>query len=139
MLLERDIQPEDPRYGYFIGLQPIENIKHLFWQCETSKMVIQTFFKWILNLNWLRGQEEIEELDFMLGFTITSKILLSFDLIWKHFVKFYIYKCRQRKAIPSFPSAKFEFEGVMDRKKYIDWNSLRFRLQGIYADKYDWI
>jgi hypothetical protein len=56
-------------------------------------------------------------------------LITKADLLWKGFVKFFIYKCRTQHKIPRFPAAKFEFEGMMKRHcmRNIHWYMLNVR------------
>ena len=116
-----NIPEDDARYLYLIRIQPMESVEHLFWECSISQDVIQKFFRWMVGLNWLRGNEVIQRDVFFLGINAESKKLCKFDLIWKHFVKFFLYKCRTRKKIPTFPSLKYEFEGITTRTSNQKW------------------
>ena len=60
------------------------------------------------------GGEEIGRSSFMMGIMHENKKLVSADLIWKHFLKFFIYKNRAMKKIPKFPSLRYELEGMLE-------------------------
>jgi len=113
-LNERGIGEGMPEFGYYLNLLPAENSDHLFWECEFSQTLIQRCYRWIKGEDWLYGNEEIEKYEFLIGIDDEKRSIVKADLIWKHFVRFFIYNCRKRRKIPHFPSLKFELEGLFN-------------------------
>jgi len=102
----------DAEYDYLLNIQPIETISHLFWDCTHVQDIIHKFYRWIRNLDWYRGNDQIDKKGFFIGINHEFKGVVTADLIWKHYVKFYIYQCRARKKLPTFASLRYEFEGM---------------------------
>jgi len=113
-LRERGILMEMPEYNYYMNLLPVENVDHLFWECNTTSLVIQQCYRWVRGFDWYNGNEEIEKYEFLIGMESEEKSIVKVDLIWKHFVRFFIYKCKKSKRIPYFPSLKFELGGLFE-------------------------
>ena len=112
-LANRGILEESPEYAYYLNLQPVETVNHIFWECEQVQLLIQRSYRWILGLDWYRGNEEIQKNSFLMGILHPNRGLCQTDLIWKHYVKFFIINCKYKNRIPKFPSFRYEFEGVM--------------------------
>ena len=130
----RGIQPDDAEYDYYLQLQPVETVHHLFWECESVNTVIQKCYRWIRGFDWYRGHEEINKDSFFMGISNNYKNICQTDLIWKHFVKFYIYWCRNCKKKPSFVALKFELEGLFGLKKMAKFRRELMRINLIYDD-----
>jgi len=113
-LRERGILMDMPEYNYYMNLLPVENVDHLFWECTTTSLVIQQCYRWVRGFDWYNGNEEIEKYEFLIGMESEEKSIVKVDLIWKHFVRFFIYKCKKSKRIPYFPSLKFELDGLFE-------------------------
>ena len=111
-LLNRGIAEERPEFQYYMNLLPVESTDHLFWECEVSQTVIQRCYRWIKGDDWLNSYEEIEKYEFLIGMENEKRSIVKVDLIWTHFVRFFIYKCKNRKKIANFPSLKFELDGL---------------------------
>jgi len=110
-LYVRGITVDMPEYPYYMNLQPVESVDHLFWECPTSNLVIQQCYRWIRGFDWYNGIEEMDKFEFLIGIDNVKKSIVKVDLIWKHFVRYFIYKCKIAKRIPHFPSLKHELEG----------------------------
>ena len=54
----------------------------------------------------------IEKFEFLIGMEHERKKLVKADLIWKHFVRYFIFRCKKGRRLPYFPSLKFELEGL---------------------------
>jgi len=111
-LTRRGIAEGDAEYEYYLNIQPTETVTHLFWDCIHVQDLIQKFYRWIRNLDWYRGNAQIDKKSFFIGKQHEFKGLVIADLIWKHYAKYYIYQCRSRKKIPTFASLRYEFEGI---------------------------
>jgi hypothetical protein len=90
---------------------PSESVPHLFWECEHVINVIQRCYRWIRGLDWYRGREMIDKTTFFMGISHEWTSLSQTDLLWKHYVKFFIYSCRLRRKMPTFPSLRYEMDG----------------------------
>ena len=49
-LTRRGIAEGDAEYEYYLNIQPIETVTHLFWDCIHVQDLIQKFYRWIRNL-----------------------------------------------------------------------------------------
>jgi len=87
-------------------------VEHLFWECDHSKVVIQRCYRWIRSFDWYNGNNMIDHKSFFIGIDNPNRKIVKVDLIWKHFARFYLYRCRNKRKIPNFPSLKFEIEGL---------------------------
>jgi len=112
-LQERGITENMPEYDYYLQLLPVETTDHLFWECEHSTIVIQRCFRWIRGFDWYNGNNTIDKKSFLIGVEDNNKFLVIVDLIWKHFTRYYLYRCRKNRKIPTFPSLKYELEGLL--------------------------
>jgi len=132
-LVERGFGENDAEFVYYLGLLPNETVSHLFWECEPAQTVVQRAYRWLRGMDWYRGVEEIQKTNFMMGtYSDNNKKLSRVDLIWKHFVKFYIYKCRITRKLPMFPSLKFELEGLFSNRGMYKMRSLIVRINELY-------
>jgi hypothetical protein len=109
-LNDQNIDENDVRYVYYINLLPVETVDHLFWDCEASQKIIQCCYRWVRGMDWYRGVEVVTKPQFFIGMDNNWRALVQVDLIWKHYVKFFIYKCRMSKRIPTFPNLKSDLE-----------------------------
>jgi hypothetical protein len=116
-LEERGINNERPEYQYYLDLQPRENVDHIFWDCEHVQNIIQKAYRWMRNMDWMRGNETISKESFFIGIWHQWSKVVTVDLIWKHFIKYYLYLQRLRHKLPTFASLKFEMEGLFLNKK----------------------
>jgi len=72
-------------------------------------------------MDWYNGLETIEKNQFLIGIDSWRKKFTLVDLIWKHYARFFLFNCRQRKKIPYFPSLKFELEGLFNNPGMYRW------------------
>jgi len=133
-LRERGIGNERPEYQYYLNLLPVENINHIFWECEHVSRCIQECYRWIRGFDWYRGNETMARKEFFLGRERENvgKNLVLCDILWKHFVKYFIYNCRSQRKLPMFPSLKFELEGLFSGYKMLELRTLLLRLNELY-------
>jgi len=125
----RGINRDQPEYEYYLNLLPVETVKHLFWECEAVQGIIQKVNRWICG----RAQDEGDLLSytsFMMGDMKDRKGDVKCDLIWKHFVKYYLYRCRLRVSLPSYGSLIYELLGLGRNTRRLDWEGYRIRLLG---------
>jgi hypothetical protein len=127
-LRDRGIGDDRPEYPYYLGLLNSETINHIFWECDWSKKVINTCFRWMTGRDWYRGEETVNKEDFMIGTMHPTQGLIKCDVLWKTFVKYYIYKCRYRRIIPQFCQLRYEMEQVFLRTKLECWDQYRARI-----------
>jgi len=64
----------------------------------------------------------------MMGDMKDRKGDVKYDLIWKHFVKYYFYWCRIRVSLPSYGSLIYELLGLGRNTRKLDWEGYRIRL-----------
>ncbi len=131
-LTRRGIIEGDPEFDYYLALQPVETVPHLFWDCIHVQEVIHKFYRWIMDLDWYHGNAQIDKKSFFLGLEHDYKGVVVADLIWKHYVKFYIYQCRSRKKIPTFASLRYEFEGITTSPSFNNIRAHLLMLNHIY-------
>jgi len=131
-LEERGIAVGMPEYGYYLNLLPVESVDHFFWSCETSNDIIQKCYRWVRGFDWYNGNERIEKNTFLIGIESWYKKLVTTDLIWKHYLRFFLYICRARKKIPYFPSLKFELESLFKNPGMYQWLRQMVQLNNIY-------
>ena len=62
------------------------------------------------------GGDLIGENSFLLGVMHENKKLRETDLLWKQFVKYFVYKSKLNMKIPTFPALKYEMEGFFGKK-----------------------
>jgi hypothetical protein len=113
---QRNINADQIEYNYYLNLQPSESVSHIFWECESVQHVIQKFYRWIRNLDWLNGNETVAKDSFFAGNFSNFPNITNMDIVWKHFAKFFIFQCRHKKKLPTFPALKYEFEGIISRR-----------------------
>jgi hypothetical protein len=85
-----------------------ENVNHLFWEYNNVKTVIKKFFNDIAQENNLNVNRE----KFFGGWRSISIKRTQVFLIIVHFVKYYIYICRNRKKMPTVAGLTYEFAGL---------------------------
>jgi len=119
----RGIGEDNIEFMYYLNLQPVETTSHLFWECTHVQEIIQRFYRWVRGLDWYRGNEVIEKSSFFLGVPHEFKGIVTADLTWKHYVKYYIFQCRLRKKLPTFASLKYEFGGIVSPPSMRDISS----------------
>jgi hypothetical protein len=83
-------------------------VNHLFWECNNVKTVITKFFNDIAQENNLNIDKE----KFFGGWNSISVKRTKALLIIVHFVKYYIYICRNRKKMPTVAGLTYEFAGL---------------------------
>jgi len=84
-------------------------------------------------MDWYRGLETVQKNDFMMGtYSNLNKQLSKVDLVWKHFIKFFIYKCRISRKLPMFPSLKFELEGMFNSTGMHKMRNLIIQINNLY-------
>jgi len=103
----------DVEFDYYLRLLPAETVSHIFWECPHVHEIIQKFYRLVRGLDWYRGNEVIDKKCFFLGIGSEFKGIVEVDLIWKHYVKFFLFQCKLRKKMPTFASLRYEFEGIM--------------------------
>ena len=120
----RGINQDRPEYEYYLGLLPAETVDHLFWECEHVQGIIQKTYRWVMGAEEGRVmlQPAVKE-NFMRGKGMEAKKHTICDLVWKHFVKFFIYQCRIRRKIPNFGSLVYELKGLGHRTRSLGWTS----------------
>ena len=122
-------------------------IRNLTTTCHSNQLklfhiyfgIVSTFRKLFTNFtdgSWIwtgtHGIAQIDKKSFFLGLEHNYKGVVVADLIWKHYVKFYIYQCRLRKKIPTFPSLRYEFEGITTSPSFNNIRANLLMLNHIY-------
>ncbi len=126
-----------PEYDYYLNLLPEETVKHLFWECEWVSEMVQKVYRWMRGVELGRLDININMAydDFMVGVWFKSKNSTTCDLVWKHYVKYYIYWCRQRVILPSYGFLKHELIGVGLTTRKIIWKENSTRLRNIQGER----
>jgi exonuclease III len=119
----RGINQERPEYEYYLGLLPVETVDHLFWSCEHVQGVIQKTYRWIIGAEEGDRMEPLVKETFMRGCNMEAKKHTVCDLVWKHYVKFFIYRCRQKRKVPIYGSLIYELKGLDYRTRNLGWAS----------------
>jgi hypothetical protein len=86
----------------------MENVNHLFWECNSVKLVIKKFLNDIAQEN----NRNIDKPKFFGGWNSISIKRTKVLLIVIHFVKYYMYICRNRKKMPTVVGLAYEFAGL---------------------------
>ena len=124
-LEDRGIGEDRPEFQYYLGLVEAETVEHLFWECGFVQGLIQQCVKWLCNDN----EKAIGRDSFMLGCLADKKMITVCDVVWKHYVKFFVYKSRKRKVIPRFGNLRYEMEGFGGTTGKLGWMEYRFWLR----------
>ena len=128
------VTEDRPEYNYYLNLKPTETLKHLFWECNWVQNVIQMCYRWIRGFDWYRGLETIDFNNFMLGVQSNYKSIVQSDLLWKHYIKFYIYMCRMRRVRPLFSNLKYELTGILEQRNMAHFYREIRNINIIYTD-----
>jgi len=131
-LADRHIGVDRPEFRHYLDLLPIETVEHLFWDCELSNIVIQRCYRWIRGYDWYYGDETISKASFLIGIENHNKKIVMVDLIWKYFVRYFLYCCRIKKKIPQFPALKYELEGLFKNPGMKQWLQNIQKINEIY-------
>lgn len=119
---ERGIGEDRPEFQYYLGLIESETLNHLFGECGAVQCLIKQCVKWLSNDN----EREIGKESFMMGCLAETRKITMCDVVCKHYVKLFIYKCRQRRVIPRFGNLRYEMEGFGENTSKMGW--LEYRL-----------
>ncbi len=93
-----------------------ETTSHIFWDCRRVRDAVTKVINYICNT---RGRA-IEKGKYMSGWEATSKRDSELILLVIHIIKFGIYKCKNRRVIPTFSSLRYEVEefiGAISKKQ----------------------
>ena len=131
-LADRGIGINRPEYQYYLNMLPPESVEHLFWQCDISFNLIQKCYRWIRGMDWYNGIETIDREKFLIGIDNMQRSITMVDLIWKYYVRFFLYGCRVRKKIPHFPSLKYELECLFKNPGMYRWFICIQQINNIY-------
>jgi len=131
-LTEQNIGENRPEFQYYIGLLQKETTSHIFWECELVQPLIQKSYRYMRGLDWIRGQETIGKKCFLTGINNVDKKLVEADVLWKHYLKFYIYKSRIQKKIPMFPSFRYEFENLLGAMNMVNIKIKMLQVNSLY-------
>jgi hypothetical protein len=123
-----------PEFQYYINLQPSETTDHLFWDCQGVQVLIQQSYRWIRGLDWLRGNEVTTKDIFFQGINNTWTSLSYTDLIWKHFVKYFIYIHKHMHKLPTFPNLKYELEGLFSTRRMALYSRTILNINVLYIN-----
>jgi hypothetical protein len=111
-LNNRNIGPDRPEYEYFINLTPAENVNHLFWECEHVHPIINAFFTQIttpLEPVFGRIDQNLNRNLYFEGRELESPNQERAELIFLHFIKYYIYRCRFKRKLPMLNELREEY------------------------------
>jgi len=125
----RGVNQERPEYEYYLGLLPVETVDHIFWDCEHVQGLIQRTYRWILGVGDGVMLQPAVKKNFMMGCSMEANKHTLCDIVWKHFVKFFIYQCRLRQKFPTFGSLIYELKGLDYRTRSLGWASYIMQLR----------
>jgi len=129
-LSARGIGIDRPEYEYFLGILPVETSHHIFWDCEHVQDLIQKTYRWVKGAGMAEnGFQALMKEKFFMGEKFVENKHTICDLVWKHYIKFFIYQCRTLNRIPSFGSLKFELEGIVGITKSLGWESYLLKIR----------
>ena len=126
----RNLDDNDPEYEYYLNLQPTETVDHLFWDCPHTREVIQRAYRWVIGGDWYRGREVIDKIEFMIGQIRSCKRNTVCDLVWKLYVKYFIYRCRKQNKLPRFGNLINELMNLATNTKKYKWDLYTIEVQG---------
>ncbi len=86
-----------------------ETTNHLLWDCTSVNGLVRGFFNSIANENNLNVDKD----KYMGGWKVDSTLRTKIILILVHFVKYYIYTCRNRRTIPSTMGLMYDYGGLL--------------------------
>jgi hypothetical protein len=130
-LRTRGIGEDRAEYNYYLNLQPIETVSHLFWECDHVQPLIQQIYRWVFGMDWALGNEVIGRDDFFQGNVRSSIEFTKCDIIWKHFVKYQIYMKRLCRKMPTFGDLLHEMMGLREITKKYNWGGY---VVGVFGD-----
>ncbi len=95
-LTDRGLNIEDMEYQAEIVRVPREDTTHLFWECGKSSTLINGMVQSLLGQQWGR-RIVVNKRKFMGGWEGASKRDTNVTLFIVHFIKYFIFKCKQRR------------------------------------------
>jgi hypothetical protein len=120
-LIDRGLNIEDIEYQAEIVRVPREDTTHLFWECGKSSTLINGMVQCLLGQQWGRRMI-VNKRKFMGGWEGASKRDTNVSLFIVHFIKYFIFKCKQRRRLPLLMHALEEFWiAVGHLKKTFKW------------------
>ena len=105
VLASLNIVEGDIRYANRLAVLSNENLTHLFWECTHVQTIVQQIFGWMLKNGNERNRIVLSKDSFFFGISCNSPALTRADVVWKHYVKFYFYRCRLTHNLPTFPAS----------------------------------
>ncbi len=95
---------------------PREDTTHLYWECDKSSTLIIGVVERLIGQQ--RGRRIIlNKQKFMGGWEGATKRETNVSLFIVHFIKYFIFKCKQRKRFPLLMHALEEFWTAVDHLK----------------------
>jgi len=87
-----------------------ESVQHLMWECEYTQRVVHR----VGSILTRGDKERFRKKEYFIGLSdVGIRVMQMSDLI-VHFVKYYLYKCKQRFRIPTANECIFEMGGMLN-------------------------
>jgi hypothetical protein len=122
-LMLRGLNEGDMEYQAEIDRLPREDNNHLFWECNKTGVLITGIVEQLIGQQ-VGGRIVVSKNKYMCGWEGASKIDTNVSLFIVHFIKYFIYKCKQRKRFPLLLHAMEEFWIAIEHlKKSSKWRA----------------
>jgi hypothetical protein len=115
-LVGRGLNVEDIEYQVEIERVPREDMTHLFWECDKSSTLVNGVVQSLIG-HQMRGGAVLNKQKFMGGWEGATKGETNVNLLVVHFLKYFIFKCKQRKRFPLIIHALEELGVTVDYLK----------------------
>jgi hypothetical protein len=89
---------------------------HLFWECDKSSTLVNGVVQSLIG-HQMRGGAVLNKQKFMGGWEGATKGETNVNLLVVHFLKYFIFKCKQRKRFPLIIHALEELGVTVDHLK----------------------
>jgi hypothetical protein len=120
-LVSRGLNVGDMEYQAEIDRLPREDTKHLFWECNKTRLLITGIVEHLMGRHY-GGRVIVSKSKFMCGWEGATKNDTNVSLFIVHFIKYFIYRCKQRKRFPLLLHAMEEFWTAVEHlKKSSKW------------------
>jgi hypothetical protein len=107
----RNILQNDHVYRQELEMLEGETALHLFWDCQFVCDIIKNVCNEIANTNQLTINRE----KYLCGYMGTNKDDSLFNIMFVNAIKYVLYKCKQRKKLPTTFYMRMELHGIFLR------------------------